>query len=512
MEEAGPSSSYRWSPYGDDRKTITATTVPELWQQAQKLYGNEKCLGVREQGGGFMFMTYKEIGSLVQCSSSILWQLKRKQKTETACIWGPKCPAWMVSFLACSKTGLTCIPINSEMPSHVADNVIEDSKPFIIFSNRDCLIQIAKTLQRNPKTVDIVIYWGEECQYYLPEMQELRDANVTVYHLSEFLEMGEVNKKMIFENPEPNTDLMLKYTLSDQGKVTTHRFTHADFLAGLASSKLFYEERQQGFSSKDTVLSSLSLDEAGNLSAELLLLHCGASIGYCPDFPASLLRDAKNLQPTVVLSNSDTLSNISRKIKAHMLRGCGGGLSRLTRKFFFHWGFNRKCAFLKAGLAYKKASPVFDAFVQRELGNFMGGKLRMVISCGPALPADNRETLEVVMSCAIHQLHSAPCLPAMSFFYTKGFASEDSCSLVPLPLVNWCLKGAEKPMKSDSPVVKGELAVSFQGEAKTPYSFMENRKLSPSEDSRKWRYTGTIAELQVSHLTSIMFLRLVFTK
>lgn len=500
----GVSPSYTWLQHGGGRKCITATTVSELWQQSFKAHGNHKCLGIRGEQGRFTFMSYKEIDCLVRCSSSILWQLKKKQKAATACIWGPKCPAWMVSFLALSKAGLACVPIDSEIPSHAADTIVQDSKPFIVFSHRDCLIQIAKTLQRNPKTVDVVVYWGEECPYYLPEMEELRNANVTVYHLSEFLDMGDVYKKMIIDHPNPNTDLMVTYTLGEQGKATAHRFTHTDFLTGIASNKLYYEARQQGLTSQDIALSSLSLDEAGNLTAELLLLHCGASIGYSTKFAATLLNDAISLQPTVILSTPDTLSDICRKVKARMSQG--SILSRLTRNFLFHWGFKRKRAFLKSGLNQVNASPVFDSFVHHELGNILGGKLRMITSFGPPLSEGNSELLEVVMSCALHQLYGAPCLPSMSFFYNTGLGSKDLGSLIPLPLVSWRLECTKKSIQHESPVMRGEMVVSFQNHSETPHNCLEKGNSGSSREEHKWRHTETIAEMQVSYIIhSIVF-------
>lgn len=296
-----------------NERNYCPTTVDELWQGALRTHKDKPCIGVRNENDCYSFMSFKAINYHVKCCSSTLSQLAKGRSMEVG-VWGAKCPALMLSVLACARVGIAYAPISHSLPSYAVNQVVEQSGMFLMFASESDLVQVAKTLQRTKHSIEFVVYWGRDLAHYTEEMEEMRKARVTIYHYSEFLEMGHLSKDKMVTAVAPNADLAVVYRMGEKGEIYGDRFTHEYIVNEVIAYGESFKSNRQDITSKDIALSSLALDDASHLIAELFLIHRGVRIGYNSYNSGSLISDSHCLQPTLLLSGGVELRDLCQRL------------------------------------------------------------------------------------------------------------------------------------------------------------------------------------------------------
>lgn len=414
------SPAYRCAGYVDaDPPTTGFQTVHELWKKSYKTNKDHPCLGMRTglddqgSGGRFAFMNYQQIHlNVASLAGSILTKLLRSGKGEGengdgkgskggkpgkmpkvpvkphVGIFGANCPAWLITFFACARSRMVSVPLYETVGVDVIEYIIRHAELQMVFVDGEKMKKLANAIEnlKGEHSLKYVVHWSGNYPKWHDVSVKLEAAGVRMIDFGDLIDMGMTARSEVHA-PQPEDLCTIMYTSGSTGMPKGVMITHKAIMQNVASLSVFFEEHglQVGFG--DSFLSFLPLAHIFDLTFELFLIHAGGKIGYFRGNPKHILSDAQLLKPTVFIGVPRIFDKLCASAKI------GLRSMSVSQRMMWGWCFNRKRAFLRAGVPVSKASPVFDLFCSSHVHNMLGGRQRVVISGGASLSAVSEEFL-----------------------------------------------------------------------------------------------------------------------
>jgi len=223
-------------------------------------------------------------------------------------------------------------------------------------------------------------------------------------------------------------------------------------------------------------------------TAEELMLHLGASIGYWRGDIKGLVDDIGALRPTLFCGVPRVFDRIYNGVIAKVDGGSG------LKKALFHWGYKRKLHALDAGHAYDKAAPFFDKLVFSKIKERLGGRVRLLVSGGAPLARHVEDFLRVTMCCRVVQGYGLTETCAASFIAVPDVAEHAGTVGPPQPVLSMRLEAVPE-MNYDPMAVPPRGEVCVKGPAVFTGYYKADDKTTEVLESDGWFHTGDIGEL-----------------
>lgn len=378
-------------------------TVYDLWKNSVSRNKDFACLGVRRAASkeshadDYMFLTYQHVHLHVATVAGTMMArygsmpAGNKSPKRHVGIFGANCPAWMITFLACSRSSMVSVPLFDNLEEESIGFIVKHAELQAVFVSINRIVKLACAVEelKGQHSLKEVIYWGDSLPDWHEAIVKLTDAGVRAHVFEDFMDMGETNR--FTAKPPKSEDLYtIMYTSGSTGNPKGVMLTHKAFVHNVASLDTFLKKNGLDIGFGDSFLSYLPLAHIFELVFEVWLLKKGAKIGFFSGNPKEVLLDAQRLRPTVFIAVPRVLDRICDYSRSRI------SASGILRRLAFLWGYRRKLAFMRSGVPASSASPVFDTIFSRNIHKLLGGRQKLIISGGAPLLFSNEEFLRCV--------------------------------------------------------------------------------------------------------------------
>ncbi|GMH36138.1 hypothetical protein BSKO_04006 [Bryopsis sp. KO-2023] len=485
-----------------DPETLGFATVHELWKRSFVRNRSSPCLGVRNREangrlGDYTFFSYQAIHLYVSSvSGALLVEFAKTPDVErNVGIYGANCPAWLITFFACSRANARSVPLYDSLGVDAVEYVIFHAALPVVFCSIDKLERLASAVEKRKGVVKVVVYWGGSLPQYDTKIKRLVAAGVRTYVLDDLMEMGE-HHRFEAQPPKPDSICTIMYTSGTTGRPKGVMLSHSAFVHNVASLDAFFTNQGISFGHGDSFLSYLPLAHIFDITFEVWMVHIGAKIGYYGGNPKNVLNDAQALKPTMFIGVPRIFDKLCDSVRAGFKSQ--GRMKKMVRA----WGYRRKLAFMKGGIPAAKASPLFNLLFSRRIHAALGGKQRVVISGGAPLSRANEELLRVTMCCPVGQGYGLTETCAAISLAIPDVRSQEGSIGPPLPAASVRLESVPEmnyDALADPPC--GELLVKSVHNFTGYYRDEELTESVVTEDG--WFHTGDIGTIKNGVITLI---------
>jgi long-chain acyl-CoA synthetase len=407
------------------------------------------CLGsrVRDDGsvGPFQWQTYQEVRMRVDSVAAGAWKLDLVPPSPDdgrrfLGFFLKNCRDWMVSALACYKTGVTVVPMYDTLGADVVSYIQQQTCTTTVLCSAS---ELPKLIESCPFTT--VIVTGHVAPAIL---SKARTCAFRLLRFSELEGIGGANLAVLAHIPTPKaSDLaILCYTSGTTGNPKGAMLTHRNVLSAIGNAaypKWAIFSLQAG-GPQEIHLSYLPLAHVFETVVINFCLYAGAAIGFYQGDTLKLLDDLQTLRPTVFASVPRLYTRFYDKIiggakakgglaSALFARGLAAKLNRLHTTGEVTHGFWDKLVFSKVqkNLGLDRCSKMIcgSAPIAAEVKDFLRVALGVLFVEGYGLS----ETSAAATICAPEDLTNFHVgMPAMccelklSDVSEMGYASSNS--------------------------------------------------------------------------------------
>jgi long-chain acyl-CoA synthetase len=327
---------------------VQPSTLGEALLRAYKTWP-EKTAYIYPKGKEYATVSYKQLGEQAKSYASALKNLGI-QRGDMICIQSENCVEWAFVDWACQSLGIILIPIYPTLPADQTQFIIQDAQAKLVISSTP--EQLAKLNGLNIQSIQ------------LEKLTEL--AQTTTLDEAEWIE--ELQKS----NPEDLATII--YTSGTTGNPKGAMIPQR---APIHVCRMANQEIELNHT--DTFFTYLPMSHVfERVVGQWLPIYLGATIGFAKNL-ATISADLQAIKPTL-------LCCVPRFLEAMMDRMVSaankqGGISAKL--------FNMALNAGQAKLDGKPAllSPLLDKVVGAKIRARLGGRIRLMVSGGAALPA-----------------------------------------------------------------------------------------------------------------------------
>ncbi|GFE52900.1 hypothetical protein BaOVIS_003040 [Babesia ovis] len=344
-EEEGYSPIYRCPRYVDkllsykDVLDGTITSGWDIFQHGLSFDPDAPCFGSRvrkEDGtlGEYVFMSYKEVETMVQRFGSGLLTIEGIQKVEVHApepveatmigIYASNCVEWLICEQTANAYGLTIVPIYDTIGEESIIHILEHTDINVVVCDVACAEKIIRVLPKAAAhTIKALVITGTE-----PVATE--ECDLQVYRFSEILEKGDEDL-LPFRPATPEMVNTISYTSGTSGIPKGVILTQGQIASLIVVVNQVVGELN-GIS-VDAVKCYLSYLPLAHMYERLYIdssLFMGGKIGVYSGDVRNILDDLETLKPTVFVSVPRLFFRIHDKVFANVSR----------KPWFIRWLFN----------------------------------------------------------------------------------------------------------------------------------------------------------------------------
>lgn len=355
------------------------TTVTKTWQYFEM--------------GPYEWNTYESAFDTATLISSGLVKLGVKPGRERFHLYLASCADWLLTFLALSRQNITAVTAYDTLGDSGLQSSIEETSTVGILADRGHFATLLKVLPSTP-SIRIVVWRDtegplvgkdlEDCK----KLEEIRQ-DIKVLPLSELIKIGKENPAEP-TRPKDHDKCCIMYTSGSVGKPKGVILLHSTIVAGVSGAI----GNISAANSSDVFLNILPLAHIFELTAELVSLYFGCSLGYGTPKTVSDVNmrnckgDIRELRPTLLAAVPAVYEAIKKGVFANVRK-----LSPTMQSVF--WRAYR----LKIKMdAWGLPTPIMNAVVFRKIKEATGGRLRFIMSGGAAISADTRLFLNTLVA------------------------------------------------------------------------------------------------------------------
>jgi long-chain acyl-CoA synthetase len=294
------------------------------------------------------------------------------QPGERVAILLKNCPAWVMFDQAALGLGLVTVPLyTSDRPENVAHILRDSGARLLLIDNVEHWPPLQQACQDITSLTRVVAMRG------IPEPS----VDPRLRSIDQWLPMA--GDRFRHHISDPQAIATIVYTSGTTGKSKGVMLSHSNLLSNAWASLQTFHVRPD-----DLLFSFLPLSHClERLAGYYLPIMAGAAVAYARSFQ-TLQDDLLSLRPTVLI----TVPRIFERIRAGLYAKLEQGPSWRRRLFELavDIGYQRFEHKQRRGLWRPRfvVGPLLDVLVARQLHQRLGGRLRLAVSGGAALPPD----------------------------------------------------------------------------------------------------------------------------
>ncbi|XP_056453518.1 long-chain-fatty-acid--CoA ligase 3b [Gadus chalcogrammus] len=481
-------------------------TLDKVFEHAAMRFPARHCLGTRQllseedelQPNGKVFkkvilgdynwLSYQEVYQAAKSFGCGLAALGQKPQCNIA-IFCETREEWMVAAQACFMYNFPLVTLYSTLgPNAIAHGLNETEVTHIITSRELLQSRLKAILYEVPRLQHIILVDRKPASW--PDMPR----GIVVLSMDAVQEMGSKPSNMAAtrRQPAPSDIAVVMYTSGSTGIPKGVMISHSNIIASITGMA----ERIPNLDETDTYIGYLPLAHVLELSAELVCISHGCSIGYSSpqtlaDQSTKIKKGSKGdtsvLKPTLMAAVPEIMDRIYKNVMTKVEE-----MSSFQRSLFV-LAYNYKMEQISKGYS----TPLCDRFVFKRVRALLGGQTRVLLSGGAPLSAATQRFMNICLCCPVGQGYG---LTETCGAGTISEAWDYSTGRVGAPLVcsEFSLKDWEEGgyYSSDKPNPRGEILIGgpnvtmgyYKNEARNRLDFFVD------DSGQRWFCTGDIGE------------------
>jgi len=227
-------------------------TINQLIDASAGQFGERPALVELDEGGGLSTLTYRQLRERASGFAGYL-QGQQVEKNDRICIWSPSCMNWMVAYLGALLVGAIVVPLDINTKEGFLTRIVQTTEAKLLITTRK---QFASLKQMSLSLVDI---------------DALPQGTLDTSKLP--IVAGDELAELVFTSGT---------TGQPKGVMLSHHNISSNANAGIKVINI---------QARDRALSILPLSHMFEMTVEIALLCCGASIVYARTLvPETLLK------------------------------------------------------------------------------------------------------------------------------------------------------------------------------------------------------------------------------
>ncbi|XP_016426016.1 long-chain-fatty-acid--CoA ligase 1-like [Sinocyclocheilus rhinocerous] len=410
-----------------------AQTMYEFFLRGLRVSNNGPCLGSRQPGKPYKWLSYKEVADRAEFAGSALLHRGHSQTGDKYIgIFAQNRPEWTISELACYTYSLVAVPLYDTLGTEAISYIIDK---------------------------------GEQSSFWQA--------------------IGKANYKTPIP-PKPEDLALICFTSGTTGSPKGAMITHGNVVSN-CSAFIKVTEGLLKPSPQDVLISFLPLAHMFERVVEGVLLVHGARIGYFQGDIRLLMDDLKTLKPTIFPVVPRLLNRMFDKIF--------GQANTPLKRWLLDFASSRKEAELKSGVVRKDS--MWDKLIFSKVQASLGGCVRLMITGAAPVSPTVLTFLRAALGCQFYEGYgqtecTAGCTMSLPGDWTAGHVGAplpcNFVKLVDVAEMNYFAANGEGEVCVKGPNV-------FQGYLKDPERTSEaidKDSWLHTGDVGKWLPNGTL--------------------
>uniref|UniRef100_A0A671MY94 Long-chain-fatty-acid--CoA ligase n=1 Tax=Sinocyclocheilus anshuiensis TaxID=1608454 RepID=A0A671MY94_9TELE len=443
-----------------------AQTMYEFFLRGLRVSNNGPCLGSRQPGKPYKWLSYKEVADRAEFAGSALLHRCHSQTGDKYIgIFAQNRPEWTISELACYTYSLVAVPLYDTLGTEAISYIIDKATiSTVICDIADKARLILDCVSGRKHSITTIV------------IMENFDSELTAQAQQKGIEILSLKE---LEPPKPEDLALICFTSGTTGSPKGAMITHGNVVSN-CSAFIKVTEVHCMLNQTDIHISYLPLAHMfERVVAGVLLVH-GARIGYFQGDIRLLMDDLKTLKPTIFPVVPRLLNRMFDKIF--------GQANTPLKRWLLDFASSRKEAELKSGVVRKDS--MWDKLIFSKVQASLGGCVRLMITGAAPVSPTVLTFLRAALGCQFYEGYgqtecTAGCTMSLPGDWTAGHVGAplpcNFVKLVDVAEMNYFAANGEGEVCVKGPNV-------FQGYLKDP------ERTSEAIDKDSWLHTGDVGK------------------
>uniref|UniRef100_A0A8D0A792 Arachidonate--CoA ligase n=1 Tax=Sander lucioperca TaxID=283035 RepID=A0A8D0A792_SANLU len=419
--------------YYDDTRTVF-----DMFQRGLRIAGSEPCLGFRQPGQPYQWISYTEVAERAQVlGSGLLAKGCQPNPQQFVGIFAQNRPEWIISELACYTFSMAVVPLYDTLGLEAMVHILNLAEISLVICDRE--EKAAALLENKEKGVtpklSCLVLFNEFSEAFV---ERAKNCETEVLKLEQLM----VSR---MEPPQPEDLAVVCFTSGTTGTVFDFHTV----------SLVFF------------------------LSQVSMFCH-GARVGFYQGDISLLMDDIKTLKPTFFPVVPRLLNRIYDKIL--------GSVTSPLRRALLHYAVRRKQAELSSGVV--RNNSLWDKLVFNRIQASLGGNLRFALTASAPISPTVLSFLRATLGCLIFEGYgqtecTAGCTFSMPGDWSAGHVGAPlpcaKVKLIDIPDMNYFAKNGDGEICISGPSV-------FRGYLRDP------ERTAEALDSDGWLHSGDVGQ------------------
>lgn len=285
--------------------------------------------------------------------------------------------------------GITFATAYDSLGEEGLEHSLNEPEVYGLFTNAALLNTVAGVAAKTP-TVKVVIYDGNKADVKAGAIEQLEKNGSTVYHLDDFLNLGEDNP-VPANLPTPDDTACIMYTSGSTGAPKGVLLSNKNIVASVAGVERLLGEL---LTPDATFLAYLPLAHIFELAVEMTLVSVGITMGYgqvktlTDASVRNCVGDIRAFKPSIMIGVPAVWELIRKGIVAKITAG-----GKLTQT-----AFNVAYAAKKMFGSKSIVGHVADAVVFNKIKQATGGRLKYAVNGGAPVSHETQEFITLAVT------------------------------------------------------------------------------------------------------------------
>uniref|UniRef100_A0A9J7XGY0 Long-chain-fatty-acid--CoA ligase n=2 Tax=Cyprinus carpio TaxID=7962 RepID=A0A9J7XGY0_CYPCA len=448
--------------YYEDTKTVY-----DMFQRGLQIAGNGPCLGFRNPGEPYQWISYTEVAERAQVlGSGLLAKGCKPNPQQFVGIFAQNRPEWVIAELACYTFSMALVPLYDTLGLEAMVHILNLAEiSMVICDKEDKAESLLKHKEKGvtPALSCLVLF----NPFSAALLERGRKCGVEILQLSQIMVRN--------IPPKPQDLAVVCFTSGTTGKPKGAMITHGN-IASNTSSVIKILEILVLLCTVAHLNPLVLYCIVHSFSLLQVSMFChGARVGFYQGDISLLMDDIKTLKPTFFPVVPRLLNRIYDKVSA-------------THQALLHYAVRRKQAELSSGVV--RNNSVWDRLIFNKIQASLGGNLRFILTASAPISPTVLSFLRATLGCLIFEGYgqtecTAGCTFSMPGDWSAGHVGAPlPCAMVKLtdiPDMNYYAKNGE-----------GEICIRghsvFRGYLK------DEERTGETLDADGWLHTGDVGQ------------------
>uniref|UniRef100_A0A8C2KZ81 Arachidonate--CoA ligase n=1 Tax=Cyprinus carpio TaxID=7962 RepID=A0A8C2KZ81_CYPCA len=450
--------------YYEDTKTVY-----DMFQRGLQIAGNGPCLGFRNPGEPYQWISYTEVSERAQVlGSGLLAKGCKPNPQQFVGIFAQNRPEWVIAELACYTFSMALVPLYDTLGLEAMVHILNLAEiSMVICDKEDKAESLLKHKEKGvtPALSCLVLF----NPFSAALLERGRKCGVEILQLSQIMP------------PKPQDLAVVCFTSG-----TTAFIGHFKILMlYLKLFVIFYIHTCQGYfviRQEDVSISYLPLAHMFERMIQVSMFCHGARVGFYQGDISLLMDDIKTLKPTFFPVVPRLLNRIYDKVSIV------GSVTSPLRRALLHYGVRRKQAELSSGGG--RNNSVWDRLIFNKIQASLGGNLRFILTASAPISPTVLSFLRATLGCLIFEGYGQTECTAGCTFSMPG---DWSAGHVGAPLPSAMVKLTDIP-DMNYYAKNGEGEICIRGHSVFRGYLKDEERTGETLDADGWLHTGDVGQ------------------